>query len=192
MIRARLASAPWTTSCTSALPRLSRRAKSERMRTIPSTFRASMSCCALRHRGEQLRVEIRRQAKTGGQFRRLGRGIFQDDGQRNILHVQRQSVAEQQDQHQRQHDADGDAAGIAKDLPRFFSHQRPDAPHSRKGMNHGSPLFSRISSFTLPTAPLPPRRQTHPPWSAGGRARAGHGRESRRACLGPALAPRPG
>ena len=46
MIRAWLASVPWTRICTSASPRLNCRLKSGRMRTIASTFRASMSCWA--------------------------------------------------------------------------------------------------------------------------------------------------
>ena len=35
-------------------------------------------------------------------------------------------IAEQQDQHHRHHNADGDAARIADDLPRFLAHQRPE------------------------------------------------------------------
>src|SRR5512135_2251018 len=37
--------------------------------------------------------------------------------------VQRQTVTEQQNQHHRQYDADGDAARVAHDLPGFFTDQ---------------------------------------------------------------------
>ena len=80
------------------------------------------------HRGEKLRVEVRGELEAGGHFRRVGRGVLQDHGDRHVLHVERQAVAEQQDQHHRQHDADGDAAGVAEDLTRLLAHQRPDSP----------------------------------------------------------------
>ena len=51
-----------------------------------------------RHRGSSCGIEIGRQLEAGGQVGRIGRRVFQDDGDRHVLHIQRQPVAEQQDQ----------------------------------------------------------------------------------------------
>ena len=74
-------------------------------------------------------MKIRRQPEARRQLDCRRRAVFEHNGDRNILHVQRQAVAEQQNQHHRQHDADGDAAGIANDLPRFPC---GPAPRSRR------------------------------------------------------------
>ncbi len=42
-----------------------------------------------RHRGEEPRLEVRRELEAGGQFHGVGRGVFQDDGHRHIHHLQR-------------------------------------------------------------------------------------------------------
>ena len=80
-----------------------------------------------RHGSEHHRLEVGRELKPGRELDRIGSGVFDHDGDRNVLHVERQPVAEQQDENQRQHRADGDAGGVAHDLPGFLPYQRPDA-----------------------------------------------------------------
>ena len=50
------------------------RAKSGRMRTIPSTLRSSISCSRLRHRGQQSRVEVGRELKPAASSVASGEG----------------------------------------------------------------------------------------------------------------------
>ena len=98
---------------------------------MPSTLRCEHQLLRLAIEVISARIEIGGQLETGRRFRGVGRRVFQHDGHRDVRHVERQPVAEQQDQHHRQHDADGDAAGIANDLPAFLAHERRDAAEFR-------------------------------------------------------------
>ena len=72
--------------------------------------------------------EVRRQLKPRDGVPRIGRRVLDHERNRHVSHIQRQSVAEQQDKDNGQHEADGDAARVAQDLAGFLAHERPDAP----------------------------------------------------------------
>ena len=100
---------------------------------MPSTFCCSRSSCASRHRRRLLRLEIGRQREARGELGRGRRGLLQHHRDRNVLHVERQREAEQQDQQHRHHDADRDAARIADQLLAF-----PCAPARRRRRNRAA------------------------------------------------------
>ena len=57
--------------------------------------------------------------------------LLEHHGDRDVLHVERQSEAEQQNEDQRQNDADRDTGRVANHLPRFLPNERRDAPEFR-------------------------------------------------------------
>ena len=60
---------------------------------------------------------------------RLRRPVFEDDPDRRIAHVEREAVAEQQDQHDRQDQADGQVAAIPQQLARLLAEERHESTH---------------------------------------------------------------
>ena len=82
----------------------------------------------LRHRRDHHRIEIRRELKAGRDLSGIGRGILHHDRHRHVGHIEREAVTEQQDQNDRHHDPDRDAARIAQQLPALLVHQRGHPP----------------------------------------------------------------
>ena len=114
------------------------------MRTMPSTLRSSISSRACGIEVISWALKYGDSWKPAARSVAVGRRVFQHDGDRHVLHVERQAVAEQQDQNHRQHDADGDAAGIADHLTPFFANERRDAPQT--GREADRDLLARTES----------------------------------------------
>ena len=72
---------------------------------------------------EVARVAERRQQAVG-----LGRRLLDDHRQRHPPQVERDAVAEDEQQQQRQHAGDQEAARVAADLQQLLAHQADDAP----------------------------------------------------------------
>ena len=65
--------------------------------------------------------------KTDGGARR-GRAVFQGDGGAHVFHVERQAVADDEDEDERQDDAEQDAAAVAFHLLKFLAREGEEPP----------------------------------------------------------------
>jgi hypothetical protein len=75
--------------------------------------------------------------KPSSACRALG-AIFEDHGDRRVLHVHGEAIAKEQDQYDRQQQADGQIALVAHHLVDFLAHQRHKAP-DESGLVHARP-----------------------------------------------------
>ncbi len=83
-----------------------------------------------RHREIARGLEARREVAGDG------RHILDDDADARLLRVQRNAVAEQEEQDQRQHEGDQNAARIADDLKAFLANERDKS--KRRGADCGA------------------------------------------------------
>ena len=77
------------------------------------------------------RFEIVRMPERADQTGAVRVRLFHHHRDRDMARIQRHTVAEQQQQHQRHHERDRDARRVAQDLQRFFAHHAAQA-HARR------------------------------------------------------------
>jgi len=84
------------------------------------------------HAGHRERREVARALERADEVRGVGARALDHHRHRHVLDVERQAVAEQQQQRDRQDESNRDAARIAHDLEELLAHQAAQA-HAASG-----------------------------------------------------------
>ena len=74
------------------------------------------------------RLKILRSLREAHGLAGQGRTVFDDHGRRHVLDIEAHAVPDDQNQHERQHDAERQAAVVAQEFARLLAHQCKKAP----------------------------------------------------------------